>query len=62
MRYLSRQRPPRRWVIDLSKQDDILVHPQNYPSIPNEEDRLFIQPQHVPLLVQAGWVRQQAPL
>jgi len=49
-------------VIDLTKQDDILVHPQNYYSIPHAEDRLFINPEHVPLFLQAGWVRQEAPL
>jgi hypothetical protein len=62
VRFLSRQLPPDRWVIDLSKQDDILVHPQNYHTIPNAEDRLFINPEHVPLFTGAGWVRQQAPL
>jgi endonuclease YncB( thermonuclease family) len=62
VRFLSRQRPPDRWVIDLSKQDDILVHPQSYHTIPNAEDRLFINPEHVPLFAEAGWVRQEAPL
>ena len=62
VRFLSRQHPPRRWVIDLSKQDDILVHPQNYYTIPNAEDRLFINPEHLPLFIQAGWVRQEAPI
>ncbi len=62
VRFLSRQLPPDRWVIDLGKQDDILVHPQNYHTIPNIEDRLFINPEHVPLFTRAGWVRQQAPI
>jgi endonuclease YncB( thermonuclease family) len=62
VRFLSRQRPPDRWVIDLSKQDDILVHPQNYHTISNAEDRLFINPEHVSLFTEAGWVKQQAPL
>jgi hypothetical protein len=62
LRFLSRQKPPDRWVIDLTKQDDILLHPQNYFSIPRAEDRLFINPEHVPLFLQAGWVRQEAPL
>lgn len=62
VRFLSRQQSPSRWVIDLSKDDDILVHPQNYHSIPNAEDRLFINREHVPLFLQSGWVREQAPL
>lgn len=62
VRFLARRQPPRRWVIDLSANDDILVHPQNYHSIPNSEDRLFLNTQHVPLFLQAGWVRQQAPI
>jgi hypothetical protein len=53
VRFLSRQLPPDRWVIDLSKQDDILVHPQSYHTIPNAEDRLFINPEHVPLFTGA---------
>ncbi len=62
VRFLGDLRPPKRWVIDLSKQDDILVHPQNYASIPKAEDRLFINAEHVPLFTQSGWVRQQAPV
>lgn len=62
VRFLSRQSPPSRWVIDLGKSDDILVHPQNYHSIRNPEDRLFISREHVPLFLRSGWVRQQAPV
>ena len=62
VRFLSRQRPPKRWIIDLGKLDDILVHPQNYHSIVNAEDRLFINPEHLPLFTQAGWVRQRGPI
>ena len=62
VRFLSRQRPPSRWAIDLGKQDDILGHPQNCHTIPNSEDRLFINLEHLPLFTQAGWVRQEAPV
>lgn len=61
IRYLSRQAAPSRWVIDLSKNDSILVHPENYYTIPFTEDRLYISAQHVPLFVEAGWQKQAAP-
>lgn len=58
LRFLARRRPPDRWVIDLSKNDDQLIHPQNYYTIPNIEDRLFIPEEYVPLFVERGWRRQ----
>lgn len=61
VRYLARQRPPDRWVLDLSKSDNTLIHPQNYFTVPNPEDRLFISEEFVPLFVEAGWRRQAAP-
>jgi endonuclease YncB( thermonuclease family) len=57
MRYLSRRRPPDRWVIDLGEDDDLLVAPQRYHEIPNPEDRLFVPEEYVPLFVEAGWRR-----
>ncbi len=59
IRYLSRCSPPSRWVIDLSQNDDILIHPENYYTVPYAEDRLYISPQHVPLFVQAEWQEQE---
>lgn len=56
--FLSRRRPPDRWVIDLSKNDDVLIKPQNYYTVPNVEDRLFLPEEYVPLFVEAGWKRQ----
>jgi endonuclease YncB( thermonuclease family) len=58
VRFLSRKQPPNRWVIDLSKNDNILVKPENYYTIPFAEDRLFIAPEHVKLFVDNGWQKQ----
>jgi hypothetical protein len=55
VRFLSRRKPPDRWVIDLSKTDDSLIEPQKYYTIPNEEDRLFIPEEFVALFVNKGW-------
>jgi hypothetical protein len=57
VRYLARRRPPGRWIIDLSKNDDTLLQPQEYYTIPHAEDRLFIPAEYVPLFVEAGWRR-----
>lgn len=70
LRFLSRQstveddggergvrRPPDRWVIDLSKEDDTLLTPQQYHTIPFPEDRLFVPAEYVPLFVERGWHR-----
>lgn len=58
VRFLARRRPPGRWVIDLSKNNDILIEPQEYYTVPNVEDRLFIPEEYVPLFVEAGWKKQ----
>lgn len=58
IRFLSQRRPPDRWVIDLSKSDNTLIQPQNYYTVPNMEDRLFIPAEYIPLFVEAGWKRQ----
>jgi hypothetical protein len=55
VRFLAQRRPPVRWVIDLSKSNDILVPPQEYFMIPNPEDRLYIPEEFVPLFTQKGW-------
>jgi endonuclease YncB( thermonuclease family) len=59
VRFLAGQRPPSRWVIDLSKNDDILLKPQKYYTIKNEEDRLYIPEEYVALFVEKGWKRQR---
>lgn len=59
LRFVARQRPPSRWVIDLSDPNtDTLIQPTNYHQIANSEDRLFIPSQFVPLFVEQGWQRQ----
>jgi hypothetical protein len=55
VRYLGRREPPNRAIIDLSRNDDVLLQPQNYFRIPNAEDRLFIPPHFVPMFVSRGW-------
>jgi hypothetical protein len=55
VRYLGRRELPSRAVIDLSRNDDVILRPQNYFRIPNPEDRLFIPPEFVPLFVARGW-------
>lgn len=55
VRYLGRREIPNRAVIDLSRNDNVLLRPQSYFRIPNPEDRLFIPPAFVPLFVSRGW-------
>jgi endonuclease YncB( thermonuclease family) len=58
VRFLARRSAPDRWVIDLGKNDDVLIQPQNYYTLTNVEDRLFIPEEYVPLFVEKGWRRQ----
>jgi endonuclease YncB( thermonuclease family) len=58
IRFLARRQPPDRWLIDLSKNGDVLLEPQQYHTVPNPEDRLFIPREYVPLFVEAGWRRE----
>jgi endonuclease YncB( thermonuclease family) len=58
LRFLAQRRAPDRWVIDLAANDSTLLKPQNYHTVVNVEDRLFIPEDYVPLFVQAGWQRQ----
>jgi hypothetical protein len=55
IRYLGRRLPPNRAVIDMSRDDDLILRPQSYFKIPNPEDRLFIPPAYVPLFAARGW-------
>lgn len=55
LRFLGDQRAPARWIIDLSKNDDILINPQQYYIIKNQEDRLYVPEEYVPLFVEKGW-------
>ncbi len=58
MRYLSQRRLPDRWIIDLSKNDDRLLHPQHYHEIANPEDRLFVPDDYLELFLAKGWQAQ----
>jgi len=60
VRFLGDQRTPTRWVIDLSKNDDILINPQKYYIIKNQEDRLYVPEEYVPLFVEKGWRRKNS--
>ncbi|SNX61461.1 hypothetical protein SAMN06296273_2911 [Nitrosomonas ureae] len=55
VRYLGRRELPSRAVIDLSRDDDVILQAQHYFRIPNAEDRLFIPPAFIPLFVMRGW-------
>jgi hypothetical protein len=55
VRYLGRREVPSRAVIDLSRNDDIILRPQSYFRISNSEDRLWIPPEFVPLFASRGW-------
>jgi endonuclease YncB( thermonuclease family) len=55
LRFLGERRLPARWVIDLSQNDDVLIPPQEYHTIANVEDRLFIPADYLPLFEKAGW-------
>jgi endonuclease YncB( thermonuclease family) len=59
LRYLARQAPPDRWLIDLSKDDGLLLRPEKYYAVPNAEDRLWIPAEFVPLFVEKGWKRRR---
>jgi hypothetical protein len=55
VRYLGRGEVPNRAVIDLSRNDTVILRPQSYFKIPNPEDRLFIPAEFVPLFAAKGW-------
>jgi len=57
LRFLARRQPPDRWLVDLSRDEEVLVPPQAYPSIARPEDRLFVPAEYVPLWEQHGWRR-----
>lgn len=55
IRYLGRGEAPSRAVIDLSRNDDVMLRPQSYFRIPNPEDRLWVPAEFVPLFAAKGW-------
>lgn len=58
LRFVSRRRPPDRWVIDLGVDSDALLKPQSYHTIARVEDRLFVPAEYLPLFKEAGWKPQ----
>ena len=61
VRFLGNQVRPKRWVIDLSRDETFLHHPENYWEIPFPEDRLFINREHLPFFERKGWELQASP-
>jgi hypothetical protein len=57
LRFLARRQPPDRWLIDLASDDDRLIVPQKYYTVPNVEDRLFVPAEYVPLFEKKRWKR-----
>ena len=55
LRFLARRSKPSRWVIDLSRNERILLPPERYIEVPKLEDRLFVPKEFVPLFEAAGW-------
>ena len=55
LRYLARRYPPHRYVLDLSKDEAVLLKPTDYYTIPNMEDILFIDGHFAPLFVDKGY-------
>ena len=55
IRYLGRREAPARAVIDLSKNNKVMLRPQSYFTIPHPEDRLFVPNEFVPLFSAKGW-------
>ncbi len=55
IRYLGRRSAPSRPLIDLSKNDNVILRPQNYYKVPNPEDRLFIPMEFVYAFASKGW-------
>jgi endonuclease YncB( thermonuclease family) len=55
LRYLARRKAPDRYVLDMSKDRPKILKPTDYHLIPNEEDRLFIDEQFVPLFEKKGY-------
>jgi hypothetical protein len=55
IRYLGRGEVPTRAVIDLSRNDTVVLRAQSYFKIPHPEDRLFVPGEFTPLFAAKGW-------
>ena len=58
VRFLARRQPPNRWIIDLGRDEAVLIPPQEYHRVANPEDRLFIPVAFVPPFLEAGWIKK----
>jgi endonuclease YncB( thermonuclease family) len=58
LRFLAQRRSPDRWVIDLGSNAPTLIRPENYYTVANLEDRLFVPADYVPLFERVGWQKQ----
>lgn len=61
LRAIARRTLPGRYLIDLSKNENVLIHPLNYHTVPHPEDRLFVPKHYVPLFESVGWQTQTEP-
>lgn len=55
LRFLAKRKPPKRYVIDMTKAEPKLLRPTNYYLVPNVEDRLFVNDIHMPLFKSKGY-------
>jgi endonuclease YncB( thermonuclease family) len=55
VRFFGKRLPPNRPLIDLSRNDNVILRPQSYYRVPNPEDRLFLPPQFTSLFLSKGW-------
>ena len=62
LRNLCRRTVASRYLIDLNSDAGELIHPLNYPTVPQPEDRLWIPSVYVPLFEKAGWKVPSAPV
>jgi hypothetical protein len=46
----------------LSKNDNLLIHPERYFQVPNPEDRLYVPEEFVPLFIETGWERESGTI
>ena len=54
VRFLGRRALPDRWVVDLGKEQSLLLAPQEYHAV-DIEDKLFVPPEYVPMFEKKGW-------
>lgn len=55
LRFLARRASPDRYILDLTARKPKLLSPTDYWKISNEEDRLFVPAEYVPLFKERGY-------